>query len=155
MNRDELVLIALDLNLPDILSLCLSNSNYNRHICANNSFWQKKIYKDFGITTTSRTAKEDYQRNLMFRDEIFKASLGSISDGYRLLITKAKEIFNEEYRKVFIYASNETNQVSQVYDYITSFITRFIPNIGENRDNYDMALYDTLSNEIERSLFLE
>ena len=128
MNRDELVLIALDLNLPDILNLCLSNSNYNRYICNNNSFWQKKIYKDFGITTTSRTAKKDYRKYLEFRDDMFTTSIGGIPNGYDSLYSKYKQIFNQEFRKVF----NNDNP----YKHIGPFVSKFIAEFHDNQTYY-------------------
>ena len=47
MNKDMLVKIALELDLPDLLNLCLTNPEYNRKICNNNDLWRWKMIKDF------------------------------------------------------------------------------------------------------------
>lgn len=43
LHRDELVLLALQLDLPDILSLCNSSKYFNEKICKNENFWRRKI----------------------------------------------------------------------------------------------------------------
>ena len=43
LHRDELVLLALQLDLPDILSLCNSSKYFNEKICKNENFWKRKI----------------------------------------------------------------------------------------------------------------
>ena len=50
--KDVLVLIALELDLPTILSYCRSNSNFNRSVCDNFNFWYNKHYKEFGVNYT-------------------------------------------------------------------------------------------------------
>ena len=47
MNKDMLVKIALELDLPDLLNLCLTNPEYNRKICNDNDLWRWKMIKDF------------------------------------------------------------------------------------------------------------
>ena len=39
--------IALDLDLPDLRHLCLTNRNM-RHVCNSDNFWQQKTLHDFG-----------------------------------------------------------------------------------------------------------
>ena len=58
MNKDMLVKIALELDLPDLMNLCLTNPEYNRKICNNNDLWRWKMIKDFPDVET-RT-KERY-----------------------------------------------------------------------------------------------
>lgn len=45
--KDVLILLAVDLNLPDIISLCRINQRMNRDVCENPVFWRNKIMKDF------------------------------------------------------------------------------------------------------------
>ena len=58
MNKDMLVKIALELDLPDLMNLCLTNPEYNRKICNDNDLWRWKMIKDFPDVET-RT-KERY-----------------------------------------------------------------------------------------------
>ena len=39
--------IALDLDLPDLRHLCLTNRNM-RNVCNSDNFWQQKTLRDFG-----------------------------------------------------------------------------------------------------------
>lgn len=46
--RDIVSTVALELDLPDLLNYCLSKSDFN--ICNNDSFWMRKLVKDFKVT---------------------------------------------------------------------------------------------------------
>ena len=45
--RDIAILIALEMDLPDILSLCLSSKSMNRYVCDNPMFWLRKLKRDY------------------------------------------------------------------------------------------------------------
>lgn len=47
LNRDELFLIAMDLNISSLINLCKSSKKINEKICNNNGFWRNKLYKDY------------------------------------------------------------------------------------------------------------
>ena len=49
--KDILLKTALDLDLPDILSLCKSDEKINEKLCEseNNLFWIEKLQKDFYV----------------------------------------------------------------------------------------------------------
>ena len=44
--KDVLMLIALEYDLPDILSFCLSSKRFNDTVCKNNIFWMNKFKRD-------------------------------------------------------------------------------------------------------------
>ena len=44
--KDLLFLLALDMNLPDILRFCSSSSRINKTVCNNPTFWQQKLQRD-------------------------------------------------------------------------------------------------------------
>lgn len=44
--KDILFKLALDLDLPDLFSLCLSSKKYNDAICDNQDFWKQRLIKD-------------------------------------------------------------------------------------------------------------
>ena len=45
--KDVLVLLAIDLDLPDILRFCKAYPNVDENICNNKHFWIRKLNKDF------------------------------------------------------------------------------------------------------------
>ena len=45
LNRDELILIALDLDLPDLIAFCRSNEKIDRKVCQNDNFWDNYLDK--------------------------------------------------------------------------------------------------------------
>ncbi len=60
---DILMLIALDMETPEILQLCRTSTKLNQSICNNPNFWRNKIIKDFKINfgpKDVKTLKEYY-----------------------------------------------------------------------------------------------
>ena len=47
LNRDTLPLLAVELDLPDILNFCRTSKKVNQFVCNNPSFWRQKINRDF------------------------------------------------------------------------------------------------------------
>lgn len=45
--KDILVLIALELDLPNLVNLCRSHKEINRKVCQNDAFWIQKLQRDF------------------------------------------------------------------------------------------------------------
>lgn len=59
--KDVLILLALDLNLPGIISLCQTNERINKNVCENPIFWRNKIQKDFPTANyISKNTREVY-----------------------------------------------------------------------------------------------
>lgn len=47
MNRDVLFSIALEMDLPNIISMCRTSSKINDYICNSRNFWIRKIKKEY------------------------------------------------------------------------------------------------------------
>ena len=47
LNKDMLVKIALELDLPRLLRFCESEKRINDKVCKNNDFWRNKLERDF------------------------------------------------------------------------------------------------------------
>ena len=65
LTRDEIIYMALLLDLPDILSLCESSTRLNQIVCQNQKFWMNKILIDFpdkNIKEYGPDFKESYQK---------------------------------------------------------------------------------------------
>ena len=63
--KDVLIDIALDLSLPDLLSLCQSSST--AFICYSDVFWSKKLKQDYGISGV-KNPKEVYKNIPIFKE---------------------------------------------------------------------------------------
>jgi hypothetical protein len=47
LNKDVLILLALELDYMDIFKFCDTSSKINNIVCKNNNFWRNKLYKDY------------------------------------------------------------------------------------------------------------
>ena len=47
LSKDELYVLALHLDLPDLLRLCKIHSKFYRKICNDETVWRRKIERDF------------------------------------------------------------------------------------------------------------
>ena len=45
--KDVLIMMMLDLDLPDVLKMCRSNKRFNEILCQNPLFWRKKLEKEY------------------------------------------------------------------------------------------------------------
>ena len=94
MDNNVLRLLALELDLPSLLNLCLSNKRLNREICENNHFWRNKLYKDYPET-----------QGRVFGNNLRKVYLS---------------LANNVYKTYYVFASNEADEdgFPKVFDYI-------------------------------------
>ena len=63
LNRDLLIELALDLDLPEVIKFCSSSQRINKTICESDVFWRKKFIKDYGDypKVENKTWKEFYK----------------------------------------------------------------------------------------------
>lgn len=47
LSKDTLILLALELNISDVLSLCRTKKMINEKVCENRNFWRQKLEIDF------------------------------------------------------------------------------------------------------------
>lgn len=76
LSKDELYLLALQLDLPDLLSFCESTTKFDKKICQDPSVWERKIKRDFP------TYPDANMKNLLKHK--------SYKEIYELLYTKEK-----------------------------------------------------------------
>ena len=74
---DILFRLALDLDLPTLLSYCQANSKFNNASCGNKYFWIQKLKNDFDITwkDLGHSPKEDYEYVYISTTMIFENSI--------------------------------------------------------------------------------
>jgi len=73
---DVIIHMALDLSLPDLISLCQTSKRFNRIVCDNNIYWLNRLIKEYNIDTDSipikytsnkkYTAKEYYEHMVKY-----------------------------------------------------------------------------------------
>ena len=69
--KDIIVLLALELDISDVLTYCKLSKRFNNAVCNNFSFWYNKLFKDFGFTYIgNKTLKDvkDYYKKIKYFD---------------------------------------------------------------------------------------
>jgi hypothetical protein len=81
LSKDELFLIAIDLDMPSLINFCQTSKNVNRKVCENNYFWVHKLKKDFNIDfkeiskmPKSSRLREKYMKSLPAKKEYLQYS---------------------------------------------------------------------------------
>ena len=59
--KDLLIKIVIELELPDILELSISNKYFNRIICYNNIFWINKFYHEYNNKTYGKPCNKSWK----------------------------------------------------------------------------------------------
>ena len=97
LRKDELFRIAIELDLPDLLSLCAASKIINGKICERNDIWLYKINKEFPEyqLISQRSPKEQYENLYLFNrpaEYIFDTGIFDTftEDDYKL-----KGLFNQ------------------------------------------------------------
>ena len=50
LSKDEMVRLALYLDLPEILTFCRLAKKFNKNVCQNKNFWISRLKQDFGFS---------------------------------------------------------------------------------------------------------
>jgi hypothetical protein len=62
LSKDIIVKLALGMDLPEILSLCMTSKRFNRFVCENNRFWVSMIKRDYpGYPYELMKGEKDYK----------------------------------------------------------------------------------------------
>lgn len=59
LNRDELFVLALEMDAPSILNLCRTNKRFQEKLCKNDDVWRYKLLKEYYISS-SKNPKQEY-----------------------------------------------------------------------------------------------
>ena len=100
---DVIALVALDLDLPNILSLCESNVKFNRAVCKKESFWLNKLLKDFPDykklkESFSGTFRESYK--LLYNLTILKEKLNLNETIYEIYEMKTLDLYGKKLKEI-------------------------------------------------------
>ena len=97
LNVDELFSIAIQLDLPDILSLCKSSKRFNQLVCLRDRIWLALLERDFpdyqklNIISSPR---ENYK--LLYQLYQLKQKLNLPEDVYQLYNLKELNLDNNQ-----------------------------------------------------------
>ena len=166
--KDVLILLALDLNLPGIVSLCQTDKIINRDVCENPIFWRNKIMKDFPtanyVSKNTRAVYLKLDKLVRERPEL-KDILPLIDlDKFKFInheyhITTISNIFNSlkknvldkivnDYNKHEVYGRNKQITISspkQIIDFIESSGVYY----NEEYENYYSSLIEQLKQYVK------
>ena len=59
LNKNELFLLALEMDVADILNLCKTNKKFQEKLCKNDDIWRYKLLKEYDIKN-SINPKQEY-----------------------------------------------------------------------------------------------
>lgn len=80
LNKDVLVLLALELDTPSLMKFCESDKNINVKVCGNENFWYKKIVKEF-----PEPWYDEYKNPSKEKEESFKDKYIQLYNGKNIL----------------------------------------------------------------------
>src|SRR4030043_141640 len=64
-SKDELFLIAIDLDIGSLVNFCQSSKYINSKVCNNNNFWVNKLKKDFDIEFFRKMIEMENYNNIL------------------------------------------------------------------------------------------
>ena len=123
LNKDELFLIAIELNLPELLNFCESSKKINKLICKKNDIWLYKLnkdypnYKDFNIDKSYRKIYKTLYGLEKFKQKIkFKYSLLELYESTELFLPLyLREIPKEiKYLQNLTYLDVKNNRLTEL-----------------------------------------
>ena len=97
--NDVLRLLALELDLPDLINMCSTNSQFKKEICDNNFFWMNKLKKEYPRTRGKVFPQADYRK-------IYLSLKNKIKKEYNIYISTENSDF-ENVPKFFNYVTVE------------------------------------------------
>lgn len=151
LGKDVLVMIALDYDLPTILSFCSSSKRFNNVICKNNNFWISKLRKDFDIDYLQSTFYKNLPEDPILRKKSIELGvparhyykhLMSLLDQYNYLIEFGIDVNDLDIVKVGVKLGKIRNStMDYAFKYATPEIFEYLLNHGGiNSENSAMSI---------------
>jgi hypothetical protein len=139
LNKDELYLLALELDLPDLIRFCKTSKKINEKVCRSNEIWIHKLKEDFKITYSRRRynlePKKLYILLYKLKDGILEGILDYVyRNGAQTLYDL---LYNPSSTGLLLYSLPYDNKDRRKMEYIISFLNEQIYEIIEDNDNYE------------------
>jgi len=125
LNKDELYLLALELNLPDLINFCRSSKRINEKVCKNREIWIYRLKKDFNFQYRKRYALEPDKIYIL----LYKIREGLKINRYLL----GDPLYRLYMHRGYLRHSLPNDKERRKMDYITNFLNDII---------YDDIIYD-------------
>ena len=156
MNKDVVMMLALELNKEDIFSLCLTSKNFNRYVCDNRDFWKKKIELDFPDVKNylfyGETYKKAYERLVQKRDIMISVKIEN--DKYQINVDGDFSFPISQDPKNLIYLSLDNFfQKTGLYGYYIVYIDGDL--VCSNRDSLKYCFNSVDEKTQEISIILD
>ena len=148
MNKDILIKLAIELDLPDIIKLCRTNHKVNNLVCKNDIFWMKKFKHDYDFPTINKpddiSWKEFYKgfnliRRMKYNDTIFlcqtDVEFKKVCDKYPII----KDSYSCYYTDFYATLDIDSRKLLEVFYSQVAYeegSDRYVDVINEN-DDYD------------------
>jgi hypothetical protein len=94
LSKDTLFLIALELDMPSLFSLCNSNKKLNLKLCENEEFWKIKLRKEFGSYYEKNRRFLKYKDQYLYLKRVLSINnLNNLLERYKILTDYDHDIF--------------------------------------------------------------
>ena len=100
-SKDVLFTIAMNLQLPELLKWCSSNSRINKDVCQNDHVWRSKLlkdYPDYQKFNLKKSLRETYV--FMYQLEYIQKVLATKESLYDIFLRKELDLSRKELKKV-------------------------------------------------------
>jgi len=141
--KDVISEMALNLSPPDLISFCASSKKQNKIICQSETFWRRKLEKDYpeeylDFYETGIPIKNPRQVYINRFTFISREIENFVDEFIEIVFPNFKNFLNKEYKyqlfKAIYSIYEETKQLEKNDDYedkshdiITTYIYKFIP----------------------------
>ena len=121
---DIIIKMAESMENEDILSLCKSNKKFDKILCQNMSFWDKRYEKEFGKKIKHNASKEIFLESIKWNKHIVSA-LDFLLNFSNLNFEKQKKYYNDFVREMkkeikILNISDEIKRIKGAFDEYTA-----------------------------------
>ena len=124
--KDVLVLLALELDYPDILNYCKSDERVNEKICRNREFWRSKLIRDF--------PNVDYNKSRLTPGQLYR-KVYSINKVFPELKDILSLINIDSFQNI---TSRSINPQSRVKSLLTNLNPNVLNKIKDDYNSYEI-----------------
>ena len=80
LNKDDLILIAIQLDLPDLLNFCKTSTKVDEKVCKNKYFWMRKLKEDYPNSEIVENYELTYKLNYLKKKFDYKGTISQLYD---------------------------------------------------------------------------
>ena len=160
LSKDELYVLSLHLDLPDLLVLCKSSPTFYRKICRDHTVWLRRIERDFPEVILEDLAPEI--RNKSYKEIYILLYTQKIYNGIEMELFADKDIYLPEHLylpnldTIYIYFNIDQNgeETDEAHKVVIPESVNF-PNLQsiivfpDENDDYDIKVPDRFTHMIE------